>query len=41
LPDRVVLADEEIQNQYLKDETRNACVFYTGSSISNTMNYIA
>ncbi len=39
LPKQVFLKDDEIQNQRIKDPM--GCVFYTWSSISNTMNYIA
>ena len=40
LPNKKVIWDDEIQNQSLHHETRNACVYFTGSSVSNTMNYI-
>jgi len=39
LPVRYILRDDEIQNQALTNPY--GCVFYTWSSISNTMNYIA
>ncbi len=39
LPNKIFLADDEIQNQRYKDPY--GCVFYTWSSISNTMNYLA
>ena len=39
LPKHCFLKDDEIQNQKYTDPY--GCVFFTGSSISNTMNYIA
>lgn len=40
LPDKVLLQDNEVQDQSIDESTEYGCVFFTGSTISNTMNYL-